>query len=72
VLEYGLSMAEIREEQRMEYARLGNTGLMVSELCLGGMTFGQVADEETSSDRHRYSRYGLLSCSLMVLLMRTS
>src|SRR5215204_1953900 len=32
----------------MQYARLGNTGLMVSELCLGCMTFGQEADEETS------------------------
>ena len=32
----------------MEYRRLGNTGLMVSELCLGCMTFGQEADEETS------------------------
>ena len=32
----------------MRYARLGNTGLMVSELCLGCMTFGQEADEETS------------------------
>ena len=31
----------------MEYARLENTGLMVSELCLGCMTFGQEADEKT-------------------------
>src|SRR5215208_2498908 len=50
MLKYGLSMAEIREEQRMEYARLGNTGLMVSELCLGCMTFGREADEETSRE----------------------
>ena len=50
MLEYGLSMVEIREEQGMEYARLGNTGLMVSELCLGCMTFGQEADEETSRE----------------------
>src|ERR671910_3688726 len=50
MLEYGLSMVEIREEQRMEYARLGNTGLMVSELCLGCMTFGQEADEETARE----------------------
>ena len=35
MLKYGLSVAEIREERRLEYARLGNTGLMVSELCLG-------------------------------------
>ena len=34
----------------MEYGRLGNTGLMVSELCLGCMTFGQEADEETSRE----------------------
>jgi len=32
----------------MEYRRLGDTGLMVSELCLGCMTFGREADEETS------------------------
>ncbi|CAN5163423.1 aldo/keto reductase [soil metagenome] len=32
----------------MEYRRLGRTGLMVSELCLGTMTFGNEADEETS------------------------
>ena len=34
----------------MQYTRLGNTGLMVSELCLGCMTFGQEADEATSSE----------------------
>jgi aryl-alcohol dehydrogenase-like predicted oxidoreductase len=48
VLEYGPSAVESGEERRMEYRRLGNTGLMVSELCLGCMTFGQEADEETS------------------------
>ncbi len=32
----------------MEYRRLGETGLMVSELCLGCMTFGGGADEATS------------------------
>jgi aryl-alcohol dehydrogenase-like predicted oxidoreductase len=32
----------------MEYGRLGNTGLMVSELCLGCMTFGRETDEEDS------------------------
>jgi aryl-alcohol dehydrogenase-like predicted oxidoreductase len=50
MLKYGLSTVEIRKEQRMEYARLGNTGLMVSELCLGCTTFGQEADEETSKE----------------------
>jgi aryl-alcohol dehydrogenase-like predicted oxidoreductase len=32
----------------MEYRFLGRTGLKVSELCLGAMTFGKEADEETS------------------------
>ena len=32
----------------MEYNRLGRTGLLVSELCLGTMTFGNEADETMS------------------------
>jgi aryl-alcohol dehydrogenase-like predicted oxidoreductase len=32
----------------MEYRRMGRTGLKVSELCLGTMTFGQSADEAES------------------------
>jgi len=32
----------------MEHRFLGNTGLRVSELCLGTMTFGRETDEETS------------------------
>jgi aryl-alcohol dehydrogenase-like predicted oxidoreductase len=32
----------------MQYRRLGQTGLMVSELCLGSMTFGRELDEEGS------------------------
>src|SRR5919112_2031687 len=50
VLEYGPSTVEIWKERRMKYGRLGNTGLMVSELCLGCMTFGKEADEETSRE----------------------
>ena len=34
----------------MEYRRLGDTGLMVSELCLGCMTFGREADEGDSRE----------------------
>jgi aryl-alcohol dehydrogenase-like predicted oxidoreductase len=32
----------------VRYRRLGKTGLMVSELCLGSMTFGRELDEEGS------------------------
>lgn len=32
----------------MEYVRLGKTGVLVSELCLGTMTFGNEADESMS------------------------
>lgn len=32
----------------MEYRKLGRTGLMVSELCLGTMTFGRETDESGS------------------------
>ena len=38
------------EGERVEYRRLGDTGLMVSELCLGCMTFGREANEETSKE----------------------
>ena len=34
----------------MIYARLGRTGLRVSQLCLGTMTFGWTTDESTSFD----------------------
>ena len=32
----------------MEYRKLGNSGAVVSALCLGTMTFGAEADEATS------------------------
>ncbi len=38
------------EGERVEYRRLGDTGLMVSELCLGCMTFGRETNEETSKE----------------------
>ncbi len=33
----------------MQYKRLGRTGLKVSEICLGTMTFGNQADEQAST-----------------------
>src|SRR5512134_166272 len=35
-------------EARMEYRKMGRTGLKVSALCLGTMTFGKQVDEPTS------------------------
>ena len=32
----------------MEFTQLGRTGLKVSEICLGTMTFGHQCDEKTS------------------------
>ncbi|MFQ5996326.1 MAG: aldo/keto reductase [Dehalococcoidales bacterium] len=32
----------------MKYRKLGRTGLMVSEICLGTMTFGNQIDEAES------------------------
>ena len=32
----------------MEYTKLGNTGIKVSRLCFGTMSFGGEADESTS------------------------
>src|SRR5580698_7781169 len=38
----------LRREFVMEFRQLGRTGVRVSELCLGTMTFGREADESTS------------------------
>ncbi len=40
----------------MEYVVLGNTGIQVSELCLGTMTFGKEADEAASAAIIRRAR----------------
>ena len=43
----------------MDYKRLGKTGLMVSELCLGTMTFGREIDEAGSKEiLNRYLEAG--------------
>jgi aryl-alcohol dehydrogenase-like predicted oxidoreductase len=39
-----------REEQQMQYRRLGRTGLKVSEVSLGTMAFGRWIDEHASSE----------------------
>lgn len=44
----------------MEYRFLGNTGVQVSKLCLGTMTFGGEADQETSAAMfHRCREVGI-------------
>jgi aryl-alcohol dehydrogenase-like predicted oxidoreductase len=40
----------------MEYTYLGNTGVLVSELCFGTMSFGGDADEKTSAEMFHYCR----------------
>ncbi len=40
----------------MEYRLLGNTGVMVSQLCFGTMSFGGDADEKTSGEMFHYCR----------------
>ena len=42
----------------MEYSKLGNSGAVVSALCLGTMTFGAEADEAASHAHHRRLRRG--------------
>ena len=44
----------------MEYRFLGNTGVKVSALCFGTMSFGGDADEETSAAMfHRCREAGI-------------
>ncbi|MBE0687757.1 MAG: aldo/keto reductase, partial [Anaerolineaceae bacterium] len=40
----------------MKYKYLGRTGVQVSELCFGTMSFGGDADEETSEQMYRRCR----------------
>jgi len=40
----------------MKYVNLGNTGLKVSELCLGTMTFGRESDKMTSKKVYKLCR----------------
>lgn len=40
----------------MEYRLLGNTGVKVSELCFGTMSFGSDADKETSYEMYKATR----------------
>src|SRR5208282_4766061 len=49
--QYSSSAAEVHvraQGDRMQHVRLGSTGLKVSRLCLGTMTFGYQCDEATS------------------------
>ncbi len=44
----------------MDYVTLGNTGIRVSRLCMGTMTFGREADEQTSAAMfHRCREAGI-------------
>jgi aryl-alcohol dehydrogenase-like predicted oxidoreductase len=43
---YAAIMILSKKESTMNYRRMGKTGLKVSELCLGAMTFGRESSEE--------------------------
>src|SRR5690606_33323975 len=48
------------KEQGMEYRRLGRSGVLVSEIGLGGNTFGRFADErQTAAIIHRALDLGI-------------
>ena len=46
----------------MQYKKMGNTGLMVSPLSLGTMTFGDGADDKMSQDIYAMSRERGINC----------
>ncbi len=44
----------------MDYVRVGSTGVQVSPLCFGTMSFGSEADEQTSTEMfHRVREAGI-------------
>ena len=44
----------------MEYRTLGRTGVKVSQLCFGTMSFGGIADEKSSTAMfHRCREWGI-------------
>src|SRR6201997_4461010 len=53
-----------KEEEPMKYTTLGNTGLLVSKLCLGTMTFGD--------GRGMYKAIGAVGQAAADELVRTS
>jgi aryl-alcohol dehydrogenase-like predicted oxidoreductase len=57
---YHLWIDEYRKEKIMQYKLLGNTGVRVSSLCFGTMSFGGDADQDTSAAMfHRCREAGL-------------
>jgi len=44
------------QEKPMEYVTVGSTGVQVSPLCFGAMSFGSEADEPTSAEMFRRVR----------------
>ena len=45
-------LSEIREKQ-MEYRELGNTGIMVSRLCFGGLVIGPLQKKISTDEGQR-------------------
>lgn len=47
-IRYGLSVIHSSEEKRMQSRRLGSSGVYVSDICMGTMTFGGQCDTKMS------------------------
>ncbi len=51
-----LFLRPLKDLEDMQYQQLGDTGLQVSKICLGTMTFGQ---QNTETDAHAQLDYAI-------------
>lgn len=51
----------------MNYRTLGKTGVQVSNICFGAMSFGGIADEDTS--KAMFNRCREVGINFLILLM---
>ena len=53
----------------MDYRVVGKTGVKVSELCMGTMSFGGVADKETSKKMFKRCREAGINFLILLMLI---
>jgi aryl-alcohol dehydrogenase-like predicted oxidoreductase len=51
----GIAVGKLTTEGIMDYINLGKTGLKVSRICLGCMTYGAPATGEIKGGRHAWA-----------------